>query len=324
MVQSWTSQAEGVACASLKGGLKAYIMSALGMEVANKCASICKTTPRVEHQYHEHIAGVWDDSEPHPVWRGHEEVPLVLVGIEESGCVRNNKWWTEWLRVRTTQVEKEKTKGNNDEESGSNTCNSGKASMVGLEAWSQKRGPKHACGLWCKPLRAKEGVVRYNHGHWMHLKCAGVTVPQTKKVFRGKRVLHCTCKKARPAKWLWETRARQQPRKREQRNDVREVPPDDERPKEQVEGEQEPSSRPQEEVLGAGGHWIVVGGRVTLMGMQKKKDSHHPMTFLFLLARSFPLYFPFLSLGRLCQLSRQVTAGVRVRVTELVEPVLVL
>ena len=31
--------------------------------------------------------------------------------------------------------------------------------------------------------------------------------------------------------------------------------------------------------------------------------SHHPVSFLFLLAQSFPLYFPFLSLGRLCQQS---------------------
>ena len=31
--------------------------------------------------------------------------------------------------------------------------------------------------------------------------------------------------------------------------------------------------------------------------------SHHPVSFLFLLAQSFPLYFPFLSLGRLCQRS---------------------
>ena len=29
--------------------------------------------------------------------------------------------------------------------------------------------------------------------------------------------------------------------------------------------------------------------------------SHHPVSFLLLLARSFPLYLPFLSLGRLCQ-----------------------
>ena len=31
--------------------------------------------------------------------------------------------------------------------------------------------------------------------------------------------------------------------------------------------------------------------------------SHHPVPFLFLLGLSFPLYFPFVSLGRLCQQS---------------------
>ena len=69
------------------------------------------------------------------------------------------------------------TKHGNDEESDSSMGSNGTTSRVGPEAWSQKRRTKHACGLCCRPLRAKEGAVRFNHGHWMHLKCAGVTVP---------------------------------------------------------------------------------------------------------------------------------------------------
>ena len=89
----------------------------------------------VVHQHHEHIAGVWDNElhlELHPVWRGREEVPLVLVGMEEGGGVRmgSNKWWTEWLRMRRAQGEEERTQGNNDEENDSSTCSSGKASIL--------------------------------------------------------------------------------------------------------------------------------------------------------------------------------------------------
>ena len=49
VVQSWTSPADEVACAPLKGGLKAYTMSVLGMEVANRCAAIRRKKPGVDH-----------------------------------------------------------------------------------------------------------------------------------------------------------------------------------------------------------------------------------------------------------------------------------
>ena len=68
-------------------------MSALGTEAANKCAAIRRKTPGVEHQYHKHIAGAWDDDDPHPVWREQEEVPMGLVEMKEGGCMDmgNNK-----------------------------------------------------------------------------------------------------------------------------------------------------------------------------------------------------------------------------------------
>ena len=104
-------------------------------------------------------------------------MPLVLVEMEEGGCMDmgNNKWWTKWLGVGSSPKEKESTKPNNNEESDNNMSSSGTPSTVGPEAWSQKRGPKHACGLCCRPLRAKEGAMGCNHRHWMHLTCAGVT-----------------------------------------------------------------------------------------------------------------------------------------------------
>ena len=225
VVQSWTSPADEVACTLLKGGLKAYTMSVLGMEVANRCAAIRRKKPGVDHRYHEHLAGVWDDDDPHPVGREQEEVPVVLVETEDGGCMDmgNNKWWTKWLGVGSSPKEKESTKPDNNEESDSSTSSNGTASTVGPEAWSQKRGPKHACGLCCRPLRAKEGAVRCSQGHWMHLKCAGVTVSQAKKVFRSNRVFQCRCRKARPAKWLREERERHKLRRREQRSKARKV-----------------------------------------------------------------------------------------------------
>ena len=98
-----------------------------------------------------------------------EEVPLVLVEMEEGGCMDmgNNKWWTKWLGVESSPKEMESTKPNNKEESDSSMSSNGTTNTAGLEAWSQKRGPKHACGLCCRPLRAKEGAMRCSHGHWM-------------------------------------------------------------------------------------------------------------------------------------------------------------
>ena len=63
--------------------------------------------------------------------------------------------------------------------------------------------------------------MRCSQGHWMHLKCAGVTVSQAKKVFRSNRVFQCRCRKARPAKWLREERERHKQRRREQRSKAR-------------------------------------------------------------------------------------------------------
>ena len=85
VVQSWTSLANGVACTLLKGGLKAYTMSALGTEVANKCAAIHKKTAGLEHVYHEHIAGVWDDDD---------------VRTQFGGIISNCRWssWR-WRKV---------------------------------------------------------------------------------------------------------------------------------------------------------------------------------------------------------------------------------
>ena len=64
----------------------------------------------------------------------------------------NNKWWTKWLGVGSTPAEKGSTKHNNDKESDNNMGSSGTTSTVGPEAWWQKHGPKHSCGLWCRPL----------------------------------------------------------------------------------------------------------------------------------------------------------------------------
>ena len=108
------------------------------------------------------------------------------------------------LGVGSSPKEIESAKPNINEESVSSMGSNGTTSTVGPKAWSQKRGPKHACGLCCRPMRAKEGAVRCSHGHWMHLKCAGVTVSQAKKVFRSNRVFQCRCRKASPAKWLRE------------------------------------------------------------------------------------------------------------------------
>ena len=276
VVQSWTSPADEVACAPMKGGLKAYTMSVLGMEVANRCAAIRRKKPGMDHRYHEHLAGVWDDDDPHPVGREQEEVPVVLVEAEDGGCMDmgNNRWWTKWLGAGSTPKEKENTKPDNNEESDSSTSSNGIASTVGLEAWSQKRGPKHACGLCCRPLRAKEGAVRCSQGHWMHLKCAGVTVSQAKKVFRSNRVFQCRCRKARPAKWLREERERHKQRRREQRNKARKagVAPEEQLPKPQARAEPQQSDSERPEVVGVDGHRIVLGGRVALTGMKKKME----------------------------------------------------
>ena len=129
---------------------------------------------------------------------------LVLVEIEEGVCMDmgNNKWWTKWSSVGSSPKEKESTKSNKEEESDNSTGSKGTTSTAGPKASPQKRGPQHACGLCCRPPRAKEGAVRCSHGHWMHLKCAGITVSQAKKVFRSNGVFQCMCRKARPAKWL--------------------------------------------------------------------------------------------------------------------------
>ena len=104
--------------------------------------------------------------------------------------------------VESVKGGKEQTKGNNDETRDNGTCSSGKASTEGPEAGPQKPGLKHPCGLCCRPMRAKEGVVQCSHRHWMHLKCAEVTVSQAKKVCRGNKTFQCRCGKARPAKWM--------------------------------------------------------------------------------------------------------------------------
>ena len=143
IMQSWTSSVDGVACTPLKGGLKAYTMSALGTEVANKCAAIRRKTPGVEHQYHEHIAGVWDDDDPHPVWRAHEEVPLVLEEMEEGGCMDmgNNKWWTKWLGVGSSPQEMGSTKPNIAEESDGNTTATRQQAQLDQKPGRKSAGP---------------------------------------------------------------------------------------------------------------------------------------------------------------------------------------
>ena len=116
--------------------------------------------------------------------------------------------------------------------------------------------------------------MRCSHGHWMHLKCAGVTVSQAKKMFRSNRVFQCRCRKARLAKWLREERERHKQRRREQHSNARKVgvAPEEQHPKPQarVEPEQSDSERP--EVVGVDGHRIVLGGRVALTGMRKKME----------------------------------------------------
>ena len=142
-MQSWTSSADGVACTPLKGGLTAYTMSALGTEVANKCGAIRRKTTGGEHPYHEHIARVCYDDHPHLVWREHEEVPLVLVEMEEGGCMdmANNKWWTKWLGVGSSPKEKESTKPNINEDSDSNTTATGQQAQLDQKPGHKSAGP---------------------------------------------------------------------------------------------------------------------------------------------------------------------------------------
>ena len=109
--------------------------------MANKCAAICRKIPGVEHHYDEHIAGVWDDNDPHTVWREQEEVPLVTVEMQEGGCMDtgNNKWWTKWLGVGSTQ-------GKSGARSTTTTRRVTAAwAAVGQQAeWDQKPGCKNA------------------------------------------------------------------------------------------------------------------------------------------------------------------------------------
>ena len=55
----------------------------------------------VRNQPHRQECGTSISGERQRVWREQEEVLLVLVGMEEGGCVSmgNNNWWTKWLRV---------------------------------------------------------------------------------------------------------------------------------------------------------------------------------------------------------------------------------
>ena len=110
VVQSWTSPADEVACTPLKGGLKAYTMSALGTEVANTCAAIRRKKPGVDHQYHEHLAGVWDDDDPRPVWSRRKcrwssrRRRMVAVWTWETTGGEPNGWeWEAHQRKRRTQ-----------------------------------------------------------------------------------------------------------------------------------------------------------------------------------------------------------------------------
>ena len=108
----------------------------------------------------------------------------------------------------------------------------------------------------------------------MHLKCARVTVSQAKKVFRSNRVCQCRCRKARPAKGLQHERERHQQRRREQHNNAREVgwAPEEQHPKPQARFEPEQSNSVRAEVVGMDGHRNLIGGRVALIGMRKKKE----------------------------------------------------
>ena len=74
VVQSWTSAQpqEEVASAPEEGDLKAYITMVLGKEVVSKCATIWRKKPGEVCQYHEHMAGLWEDNQPHLVGREQE------------------------------------------------------------------------------------------------------------------------------------------------------------------------------------------------------------------------------------------------------------
>ena len=108
----------------------------------------------------------------------------------------------------------------------------------------------------------------------MHLKCAGITVSEAKKVFHSTRVFQCRCRKARPTKWLREERERHKQRRREHRNNAREVcvAPEDQRPKPQARVDLEQRNSVRAEVVGVDGHRIAIGGRVALTGTRKRKE----------------------------------------------------
>ena len=59
---------------------------------------------------------------------------------------------------------------NTEKESGTTqVVSEGQAQQV----WKRpcETSPKYVCGLYCRPLRAKEGAVQCSNGHWMRLRC---------------------------------------------------------------------------------------------------------------------------------------------------------
>ena len=212
----------------------------------------------------------------HGVCREQEEVPLVLVEAQEGGCMDmgNNKWWTRWMGVGRPPKEMESTKPNNEEESVICMGSNGTTSTAGPKGSSPKCGPRHACGLWCTPPRAKEGVLRCSHGHWMHLKCAGVTVFQGKEGFPQQQGVPMHVQKGKASQMVTGQK-RQAPIEEERAtNMTREVrwAPEEQHPKPQAGVEPEQSNSASAEVVVVDGHHIVIGGRAPLTGMRKKKE----------------------------------------------------
>ena len=90
MVQSWINRG-GCGVAST---LKAYKLFQEGQEAAARCAATARRAPGVPHDYHQHLEGVWDDDEPHPVTREQSEVRIIITAHgAKCQTVGHNKWW---------------------------------------------------------------------------------------------------------------------------------------------------------------------------------------------------------------------------------------
>ena len=98
------------------------------------------------------------------------------------------------------------------------------------------------------------------------------TVLQTTEGQRGSRVVLSWTLDALVV--CWGQRERHQYRRRQHRNDTREVgwAPMEQHPKPQARFEPQQSNSVRAEVVGVDGHRIVIGGRLALIGMRNKNE----------------------------------------------------